>query len=93
MARRPVPPSAAISACPWLPLIVSDDGHSIELPYHAVAMTLQPADDDLDSYETWAHDRLTPVLGPLRRIDRRGGPPALHAFEADLADGSVAALR
>jgi hypothetical protein len=55
-------------------------------------MTLQPADDDFDSYEAWAHDRLTPVLGPLRRIDRRGGPPGLHDFEADLADGSVAAL-
>jgi hypothetical protein len=67
-------------------------GRLIELPYHAVAMTLQPADDELDSYEAWAHDRLTPVLGPLRRIDRRGGPPGLHDFEADLADGSVAAL-
>jgi hypothetical protein len=75
-----------------LPLIVSDEGRSIELSYHAVAVTPQPADDDLDSYEAWAHDRLTPVLGPLRRIDRRGGPPALHDFEADLADGSVAAL-
>src|SRR5512132_2345435 len=55
-------------------------------------MTLQPADDDLDPYEAWAHDRLTPLLGPLRRIDRRGGPPGLHDFEADLAGGSVAAL-
>jgi hypothetical protein len=70
---------------------VSDEGRSIELPYHVIAMTQQPA-DDLDPYEAWAHDRLTPVLGPLRRIDRRGGPPALHDFEAGLADGSVAAL-
>jgi hypothetical protein len=62
------------------------------LPYHAVSMTLQPEDDGLDPYEAWTHDRLTPVLGPLRRIDRRGGPPGLHDFEADLADGSVAAL-
>jgi hypothetical protein len=28
----------------------------------------------------------------LRRIDRRGGPPGLHDFEADLPDGSVAAV-
>jgi hypothetical protein len=55
-------------------------------------VTLQPEDDDLDQYEAWAQDRLTPLLGPLRRIDRRGGPPGLHDFEADLADGSVAAL-
>jgi hypothetical protein len=55
-------------------------------------VTLQPEDDDLDQYEAWAQGRLTPLLGPLRRIDRRGGPPALHDFEADLADGSVAAL-
>jgi hypothetical protein len=55
-------------------------------------VTLQPKDDDLDPYEAWAHDRLTPLLGPLRRIDRRGGPPGLHDFEADLPDGSTAAL-
>jgi hypothetical protein len=55
-------------------------------------VTLQPEDDDLDQYEAWAQGRLTPLLGPLRRIDRRGGPPGLHDFEADLADGSVAAL-
>jgi|RhiMetdeSRZDD1v2_1073273.scaffolds.fasta_scaffold664409_1 hypothetical protein len=55
-------------------------------------VTLQPEDDDLDQYEAWAQDRLTPLLGSLRRIDRRGGPPGLHDFEADLADGSVAAL-
>jgi hypothetical protein len=52
----------------------------------------QPEDDDLDQYEIWACERLTPHLGPLRTIDRRGGPPGLHDFEADLADGSVAAL-
>jgi hypothetical protein len=55
-------------------------------------VTLQSDDDDLDQYEAWARDRLTPLLGPLRRIDRRGGPEGLHDFEADLADGSVAAL-
>jgi hypothetical protein len=55
-------------------------------------VTLQPEDDDLDQYEAWAHDWLSPLLGPLRRVDRRGGPPGLHDFEADLADGSVAAL-
>lgn len=55
-------------------------------------MTPQPENDDPDQYEAWARDRLTPLLGPLRRIDRRGGPPGLHDFEADLPDGSVAAL-
>jgi hypothetical protein len=55
-------------------------------------MSLQPEDDDLDEYEAWARARLTPLLGPLRRVDRRGGPEGLHDFEADLADGSVAAL-
>jgi hypothetical protein len=55
-------------------------------------VTLEPTNDDLDPYEAWTHDRLTPLLGPLRRIDRRGGPPGLHDFEGDLADGSVAAL-
>jgi hypothetical protein len=65
-------------------------GHRTAVPCRVV--TLQPADDDLDQYEAWAHDRLTPLLGPLRRIDRPGGPPGLHDFEADLADGSVAAL-
>jgi hypothetical protein len=55
-------------------------------------MTLQPQHDDLDPYETYAQDRLTPLLGRLRRIDRPGGPPGQHDFEADLPDGSVAAL-
>jgi hypothetical protein len=48
--------------------------------------------DDLDQYEAWAHDRLLPLLGPLRRTDRRGGRPGLHDFEADLPNGSIAAL-
>jgi hypothetical protein len=55
-------------------------------------MTQQPQDVDLDQYEAWTRDRLTPLLGPLRRTDRRGGPSGLHDFEADLPDGSVAAL-
>ena len=55
-------------------------------------MTPQPINDDLDQYEAWAHDRLTPLLGPLRRTDRRGGRPGLHDFEADLPNGSIAAL-
>jgi hypothetical protein len=55
-------------------------------------VTLQPEDDDLDQYEAWARARLAPLLGPLWRVDRRGGPPGLHDFEADLPDGSVAAL-
>lgn len=48
--------------------------------------------DDLDQYEAWAHDRLTPLLGPLRRTDQRDGRAGLHDFEADLPNGSVAAL-
>jgi hypothetical protein len=55
-------------------------------------MTPQPEDDDLDPYEAWARDRLTPLLGPLRWTDWRGGPPGLHDFEADLPNGSIAAL-
>jgi hypothetical protein len=55
-------------------------------------MTQQPQDDDLDPYEAWTRDRLTPLLGPLRRTDWRGGPSGLHDFEADLPNGSVAAL-
>ena len=54
-----------------------------------------PEDDeaDLDPYERYARRLLTPVLGPLRIIDVRGsGKEGLHDFEADLADGSVAAL-
>jgi hypothetical protein len=55
-------------------------------------MTQQPQDDDLDPYEAWTRDRLTPLLGPLRRTDWRGGPSGLHDFEADLPNKSVAAL-
>jgi hypothetical protein len=55
-------------------------------------MTPQPEDDDLDPYEAWARDRLTPLLGPLRWTDRRGGPPGLHDFEADLPNAAIAAL-
>jgi len=55
-------------------------------------MTRQPLDDDLDPYEAWARDRLTPLVGPLRKTDRRGGPSGLHDFEVDLSNGSIAAL-
>jgi hypothetical protein len=55
-------------------------------------VTLRPEDNDLDQYEAWAHDRLTPLLGPLRKIDQQGGPPGLHDFEAHLPDGSAAAV-
>jgi hypothetical protein len=49
-------------------------------------------DEDLNEYELWARDRLEPLLGSLRVIDKKGGPPGLHDFEADLPDGSVAAI-
>jgi hypothetical protein len=52
-------------------------------------VTLQPQDDDLDQYEAWAQDRLTPLLGPLRKIDRRGGPPGLHDLERTWPTGRL----
>jgi hypothetical protein len=45
-----------------------------------------------DQYELWAQDHLEPLLGPLRAIDQKGGPPGQHDFEADLPGGLVAAL-
>lgn len=54
--------------------------------------TSQPAADDLDEFERRARDYLTPILGGLRLIDRPGGPPGVHDFEADLIGGSVAAI-
>lgn len=48
---------------------------------------------DLDPYERHARRLLTPVLGPLRVTDVRGsGKEGQHDFEADCADGSIAAL-
>jgi hypothetical protein len=46
----------------------------------------------LDPYEACASARLEPILGRLRKIDPGGGPRGLHDFEADLHDGSVAAI-
>jgi hypothetical protein len=58
-------------------------------------MTTRPDDEHLNPYELWARDRLEslePRLGPLRVIDRKGGPPGLHDLEANLPGGLVAAL-
>jgi hypothetical protein len=56
-------------------------------------VTTRQDDEHLDPFELWARDRLEPLLGPLRVIDKKGGPPpGLHDFEADLPGGSVAAL-
>jgi hypothetical protein len=56
-------------------------------------VSTRPDDEHLDPFELWARDRLEPLLGPLRVIDRKGGPPpGRHDFEADLPGGSVAAL-
>jgi hypothetical protein len=48
--------------------------------------------DHLDVYERWARDRLSSILGPLRLVDRPGGQPGVHDFEADLADHLVVAV-
>jgi hypothetical protein len=55
---------------------------------------MRPDDECLDENERWARDRLEMSLGQLRVIDRsrKGGPPGLHDFEADLPGGSVAAV-
>jgi hypothetical protein len=50
-----------------------------------------PDDEHLDAYERWARARLERFLGPLRVTDRKGGPPGIHDFEADLGDGSSVA--
>jgi hypothetical protein len=57
-------------------------------------VTAQPAEEDIlkNEYEQWARERLTPLLGTLRVIDGPGAPPGSHDFEADLPDGSIAAL-
>jgi hypothetical protein len=52
----------------------------------------RPDDEHLDEYELWARDHLEPLLGSLRVIDTKGGPPGLHDFEADLPSALVAAL-
>jgi hypothetical protein len=55
-------------------------------------VTARQDDEHLDPFELWARDRLEPLLGSLRVIDKKGGPPRLHDFEADLPGGLVAAL-
>ncbi len=55
-------------------------------------VTSPPEDAGLDEYEQSARDRLSPILGPLRIVDRRGGPEGQHDFEADLPGGLTAAI-
>src|SRR5262249_28816985 len=52
----------------------------------------RPDDEHLNWDERWARYRLEHVYGPLRVIDRKGGPPGLHDLEADLHGGEVAAI-
>ena len=47
---------------------------------------------DMNDSELYAKARLEPILGPLRCIDCPGGTPGLHDFEADLPNGTVAAV-
>jgi hypothetical protein len=56
------------------------------------AVTQNEDDDHLDEYERWARDRLSQILGPLRRVDQPGGKPGMHDFEADLADHLAAVI-
>jgi hypothetical protein len=56
------------------------------------AMSPPSGANRLDPFEAWASARLEPILGPLRKIDPGGGPHAVHDFEADLPNGSVAAI-
>jgi hypothetical protein len=57
-----------------------------------VDVAQRPDDEHLDPHEQWARDRLEPVFGLLRVIDRnrKGGPPGLHDLEADLPAGVAA---
>jgi len=55
-------------------------------------VSTRPDDEHLDPYELWARDRLEPLVGSLRVIDKKGGPPGLHDFEADLPGALVAAI-
>jgi hypothetical protein len=55
-------------------------------------VTQRPDDEHLNSYELWARDWIEPLLGRLRVVDRKGGRPGLHDFEADLPNGSTAAI-
>jgi hypothetical protein len=55
-------------------------------------VTQRPDDEHLNSYELWARDWLEPLLGRLRVVDRKGGRPGLHDFEADLPNGSTEAI-
>jgi hypothetical protein len=58
----------------------------------SVGVVTRPGDEHLNWTERWARGRLEPVLGPLRVIDRKGGPSGLHDLEADLPGGAVAAI-
>jgi hypothetical protein len=60
----------------------------------SVGVATRPGDEYLNWTERWARGRLEPVVGPLRVIDvnRKGGPPGLHDFEADLPGGAIAAI-
>jgi hypothetical protein len=55
-------------------------------------VTARQDDEHLNPSELWARDCLEPLLGSLRVIDKKGGPPKQHDFEADLPGGLVAAL-
>jgi hypothetical protein len=46
----------------------------------------------MNDSEWYAKARLEPILGPLRCIDCPGGTPGLRDFEAELPNGTVAAV-
>jgi hypothetical protein len=49
-------------------------------------------DEHLSGDERWLRHRLESAIGPTRVTDLKGGPPGQHDLEADLADGTIAAI-
>ena len=64
----------------------------VESPHEQPDLITAMQQRDLNDSEWYAKARLEPILGPLRCIDCPGGTPGLHDFEADLANGTVAAV-
>jgi len=57
-----------------------------------LASVATPDGDQLDVYESFARTCLEPRLGPMRLVDRRGGPPGMHDFETGPVGAPTAAI-